>query len=48
MPARSYLRFAVANRRFLDFGFTMTFASSVGQTFFIGAFGPAVRGEALL
>ncbi len=45
MPARGYLRFAVANRHFLAFGFTMTFASSVGQTFFIGAFGPAVRGE---
>ena len=40
-----YFRFVSANRRFLAFGFTMTFVSSVGQTFFIGAFGPAVRAE---
>lgn len=45
MPAHGYLRFARANARFLGFGFTMTFASSVGQTFFIGVFGPSVRGE---
>lgn len=31
--------------RFLAFGFTMAFASSFGQTYFIGAFGPAVRAE---
>ncbi|MCH8925021.1 MAG: MFS transporter, partial [Proteobacteria bacterium] len=45
MSAHGYLRFARANARFLGFGFTMTFASSVGQTFFIGVFGPAVRAE---
>jgi len=45
MPLNSYLRLALDNKRFLAFGLTMTFASSVGQTFFIGAFGPAVRGE---
>jgi MFS family permease len=45
MPAHGYLRFARANARFLGFGFTMAFASSVGQTFFIGVFGPAVRAE---
>jgi len=45
MSAYSYLNFARANARFLGFGFTMAFASSVGQTFFIGVFGPAVRGE---
>ncbi len=45
MFASGYLRFARANARFLGFGFTMAFASSVGQTFFIGVFGPAVRGE---
>lgn len=45
MPTSGYLRFARANARFLGFGFTMAFASSVGQTFFIGVFGPAVRGE---
>ena len=48
MPAPGYLRFAFAdpaNARFLAFGFAMTFASSVGQTYFIGAFGPALRGE---
>ena len=45
MSDHGYLRFARANARFLGFGFTMAFASSVGQTFFIGVFGPAVRGE---
>ena len=45
MPAHGYLRFARANARFLGFGFTMAFASSVGQTYFIGVFGPAVRDE---
>ena len=45
MSAHGYLRFARANARFLGFGFIMTFASSVGQTFFIGVFGPAVRNE---
>lgn len=45
MSAHGYLRFARANARFLGFGFTMAFASSVGQTFFIGVFGPAVRDE---
>lgn len=45
MSALGYLRFARANARFLGFGFTMSFASSVGQTFFIGVFGPAVRAE---
>ncbi len=45
MFAHGYLRFTRANARFLGFGFTMAFASSVGQTFFIGVFGPAVRHE---
>lgn len=46
MFAEGYLRLALASRanaRFLAFGFTMAFASSVGQTFFIGVFGPSVR-----
>ncbi len=45
MFARDYQTFARANARLLGFGFTMAFASSVGQTFFIGVFGPAVRDE---
>ena len=45
MSAHGYPRFARANARFLGFGFTMAFASSVGQTYFIGVFGPALRGE---
>jgi MFS family permease len=45
MFVHGYPRFARANARFLGFGCTMAFASSVGQTFFIGVFGPAVRGE---
>jgi MFS family permease len=43
MPATGYRTFLAANPALLGFGFTLTFASSVGQTFFIGAFGPAVR-----
>jgi MFS family permease len=41
----SYLRFAAANLRFLAFGFVMLLASSFGQTYFIGIFGPSVRAE---
>ncbi len=35
----------MANRRFLAFGFVMAFASSFGQTFFIGVFGPSIQTE---
>ena len=45
MPSESYVRFAVGNRRFLAFGFLMAIASSFGQTFFIGVFGPGLRAE---
>ena len=48
MPLVSYLRFAFASAdtaRLLAFGFLMTFASSFGQTYFVGVFGPAVRAE---
>ena len=48
MPFASYLRFALAstdNTRVLAFGFIMAFASSVGQTYFIGVFGPAIQDE---
>ena len=38
-----YRAFVAAHPILLGFGFILTFASSVGQTFFIGAFGPAVR-----
>ena len=43
MTATGYRAFVAAHPILLGFGFTLTFASSVGQTFFIGAFGPAVR-----
>ncbi len=45
MALQSYLRLLLAKPRLLAFGFLMTFASSAGQTFFIGTFGPAVRDE---
>lgn len=45
MPAKQYIRFARANARFLAFGLAMTFVSSAGQTYFIGAFGPAIRAD---
>lgn len=41
----AYLKFTGDNLRFLSFGFTMCFFSSVGQTYFIGVFGPSVRAE---
>lgn len=41
----SYLHFTRNNLRFLGFGFFMLFASSFGQTYFIGVFGPSVREE---
>ncbi len=43
MPGVNYLTFAFRHRRFLAFGFLLTFASSAGQTFFIGLFGPEIR-----
>ena len=45
MPLKSYLRLAASQPRLLGFGFAMTFASSIGQTFFIGAFGPSIQQE---
>lgn len=42
---KSYIRFAASNLRFLAFGFVMLLASSFGQTYFIGVFGPSVRAE---
>ncbi len=40
MPIGPYVRFARANARLVGFGFLMAFASSFGQSFFIGAFVP--------
>ena len=45
MPSTDYFGFAVANRRFVGFGFLVMFSASYGQTYFIGAFGPSVQGE---
>ena len=45
MQSTNYAHFAVANRRFLTFGFLMAFSSSFGQTFFVGVFGPDLRAE---
>ena len=42
---RSYLRFAIENRRFISFGFLIALASSFGQTYFIGVFGPSIESE---
>lgn len=43
MSLVNYLTFAGRHRRFLAFGFLLTFTSSAGQTFFIGLFGPEIR-----
>ena len=40
-----YWRFAVANPRFLGFGFVLAFLSSAGQTYFIGVFGPQIQAD---
>lgn len=40
-----YLDFLSANRRFLAFGFLLTFASSFGQTFYVALFGAELRAE---
>jgi MFS family permease len=45
VPVKSYLRLAASQPRLLGFGFAMTFGSSIGQTFFIGAFGPSIQQE---
>jgi MFS family permease len=45
LPVCSYLRLVASQPRLLGFGFAMTFASSIGQTFFIGAFGPSIQQE---
>jgi MFS family permease len=45
MAFSGYLHLIASHRHVLAFGFSMTFASSVGQTFFIGIFGPSVRTE---
>lgn len=45
MPLLGYLEFARANRRFLGFGFLLACFSSVGQTYFVGVFGPSIMAE---
>jgi len=45
MPLGPYVRFARANARLVGFGFLMAFASSFGQTFFVGIFGPSIQQE---
>ena len=40
-----YLKFIAENPHLLAFGFALTFASSLGQTFFIGTFGPSILKE---
>jgi MFS family permease len=45
MSLTSYVAFVTSNRRFVAFGFLLAFASSFGQTYFVGIFGPAVQAE---
>lgn len=45
MQSLSYRRFALENRRFLAFGFFAAYASSFGQTYFIGVFTPSIEAE---
>jgi MFS family permease len=41
----AYVKFAGENRRLVAFGFLAAFASSFGQTYYIGIFGPAIQSE---
>ncbi len=43
MPIGPYIRFARANGSLVGFGFLMAFASSFGQSFFVGAFVPEIE-----
>lgn len=43
--ALGYLKFISDTPHLLTFGFLLTFGSSLGQTFFIGAFGPNIMKE---
>jgi len=45
MPNIAYFKFISTNRRFIAFGLLMTFASSFGQTYFIGILGPGIQTE---
>ena len=45
MPLAGYFRFISQGGRLLWFGFTIGLASTFGQTFFIGLFGPVLRNE---
>ena len=45
MPFVAYVKFAAAHRRLIAFGFLVAFASSFGQTYYIGVFGPAIQAE---
>ena len=45
MPLMPYLRFFIANKRFVAFGFLAAFASSFGQTYFLGAFSGSIESD---
>ncbi len=45
MPLKPYLQFLVANKRFVGFGFLVAFASSFGQTYFLGSFSASIESE---
>tara|TARA_Y100001934_G_C12289465_1_gene744042 strand:- start:60 stop:1313 length:1254 start_codon:yes stop_codon:yes gene_type:complete len=42
---RRYLWLITKNPKLLSFGFLMVFFSSIGQTFFVGVFGPSIQYE---
>ena len=45
MHIGAYIRLAASSPGLISFGFLIAFASSFGQTFFIGVFGPSVQAE---
>ena len=45
MKNLQYKRLLFENSNLLGFGFLMTFYSSIGQTFLVGVFGPAIQSD---
>ena len=45
MPLRSYIKLIKRSPKLLSFGFVMALASSPGETYFVGVFGPAIQAD---
>ena len=45
MPFKSYIKLVKRQPKLLSFGFLMALASSPGETYFVGVFGPAIQAD---